>query len=70
MSFLGRRYFKLPILSCPRIPPATQANASIVNHAQGKRRLELIGESHGIVCFFNFCSKRQIIESLALWALL
>ena len=26
MSFLGRRYFKLPILSCPRIPPATQAN--------------------------------------------
>jgi hypothetical protein len=25
VSFLGRRYFKLPILSCPRIPPATQA---------------------------------------------
>jgi hypothetical protein len=27
VSFLGRRYFKLPILSCPRIPPATQAIA-------------------------------------------
>ena len=26
VSFLGRRYFKLPILSCPRIPPVTQAN--------------------------------------------
>ena len=26
VSFLGRRYFKLPILSCPRIPPATQAS--------------------------------------------
>ena len=30
VSFLGRRYFKLPILSCPRIPPATQAK---VNYA-------------------------------------
>jgi hypothetical protein len=27
VSFLGRRYFKLPILSCPRIPPATQAKS-------------------------------------------
>ena len=26
VSFLGRRYFKLPILSCSRIPPATQAS--------------------------------------------
>ena len=29
MSFLGRRYFKLPILSCPRIPPVTQANKMV-----------------------------------------
>jgi hypothetical protein len=30
VSFLGRRYFKLPILSCPRIPPATQAIGLLV----------------------------------------
>jgi hypothetical protein len=28
VSFLGRRYFKLPILSCPRIPSATQARST------------------------------------------
>ena len=57
-------YATTPRLYFPNVVSALYA--SIVNHAQGKRRLELIGESHGIVCFFNFCSKRQIIESLAL----
>ena len=36
VSFLGRRYFKLPILSCPRIPPATQATRWLASSVQLK----------------------------------
>ena len=50
MSFLGRRYFKLPILSCPRIPPATQARVQVdfqVNsgNSQGIKKCTLCSES-------------------------
>ena len=41
VSFLGRRYFKLPILSCPRIPPATQA--SFEGHFWNEKGTKKIG---------------------------
>jgi hypothetical protein len=42
VSFLGRRYFKLPILSCPRIPPATQAKEERVISKTGELFLRML----------------------------
>jgi hypothetical protein len=50
VSFLGRRYFKLPILSCPRIPPATQATlqvTKVLSTEEAKRAIEGSGKDFG-----------------------
>ena len=47
VSFLGRRYFKLPILSCPRIPPATQANSANAFVSPGVNSRGELVPSHG-----------------------
>jgi hypothetical protein len=67
VSFLGRRYFKLPILSCPRIPPATQATnirkkSNMADSPKQKRRRVKNNKTQSLVGnFLKWCNDVGLI---------